>query len=70
MKGGKFYQHAHMPGVYILVNVITKRDNDKIYLKVDWYRRDDVSKRLVNMDTPQDMVIVNDDEKFWIEVSR
>lgn len=69
MKAGSFYQHAHMRGVYVLVEAILKKDTEKTTYRVKWYRKDDKTKKLMDMDTEQDMVVPVDENKMWVMVS-
>lgn len=70
LQKGRIYEHSLMPGVFIRVDNIHKRDRTYIYLSVSWFRKDDITKKLVDMDTPQDMVIMSDEEKYYREVSK
>lgn len=65
MKPGNIYENIMMPGVYIRVDRITRQTTTGIYAVVSWIRRDDITKKLVDMDVQQEMFVPVDEIKYY-----
>lgn len=70
MRAGNIYENTLMPGVYIKVDVLKKTTAEYTYLTVSWYRKDEITKKLVNMDVKQEMVIPNSELKLYRMVTK
>ena len=68
MNAGTIYENLLMPGVYIRVDVVKSRTKDYTYLTVSWYRKDDITKKLVDMAVQQEMVIPTSELKYYKKV--
>lgn len=65
MSPNNIYENILMPGVYIRVDKVLKKSLTHHTFLVTWFRRDDITKKLVNMDVQQDMVVPNGELKYY-----
>lgn len=66
---GQFYQNYLTSGLYMRVDKILNRDKTGTRLLATWWKLDDATKRKINMDVQQEVVIPEGEQGNWIRVS-